>query len=246
MNKEQLEQMPMSELEQYIQSHPYGQYYKYMTAWYVYARRLLNGNGCPKDPGKALDYFEELAAAQHNSAALQAGKCYYQGIGTSSDYHEALKYFEQVSNWPDYTSREGHLWKGKCLLKMKNREQEAVNCFKQVMQGIKTAKQIQYAKLKVKNEAQYLLGVCYYYGIGVKENKETAVQHLKKAALGNDANLTAQYYLAHCYQNGIGTEVNLERAEHWRSMCFEQNCKKLVDEMKEVLGITLKDICKER
>ena len=130
MNKEQLEQMPMSELEQYIQSHPYGQYYKYMTAWYVYARRLLNGNGCPKDPGKALDYFEELAAAQHNSAALQAGKCYYQGIGTSSDYHEALKYFEQVSNWPDYTSREGHLWKGKCLLKMKNREQEAVNCFK--------------------------------------------------------------------------------------------------------------------
>ena len=45
MNKEQLEQMPMSELEQYIQSHPYGQYYKYMTDWYVYARRLLTGNG---------------------------------------------------------------------------------------------------------------------------------------------------------------------------------------------------------
>lgn len=114
------------------------------------------------------------------------------------------------------------------------------------MQGIKTPKQIQYAKLKVKNEAQYLLGMCYYYGIGVKENKETAVQHLKKAALGNDANLTAQYYLAHCYQNGIGTEVNPERAEHWRSMCFEQNYKKLANEMEEVLGITLKDICKER
>lgn len=57
MNKEQLEQMPMSELEQYIQSHPYGQYYKYMTAWYVYARRLLNGNGCPERSGESLGLF---------------------------------------------------------------------------------------------------------------------------------------------------------------------------------------------
>ena len=246
MNREELEQMPMSELEQYIQSHPYDQYYKNKTAWLIYACRLLNGIGCPKDPGKALDYFEELAAARENPAALQAGKCYYQGIGTSSDYHEALKYFEQVSNWPDSISREGYLWKGKCLLKMKNREQEAVNCFKQVMQGIKTPKQILHAKPKVKNDAQCLLGMCYYYGIGVKENKETAVQYLKEAALGNEANLAAQYYLADCYQKGIGTEVNLERAEHWRSMCFEQNYKELVNEMEEVLGITLIDICEKR
>ena len=76
--------------------------------------------------------------------------------------------------------------------------------------------------------------------LGVEENKETAFQYLKEASLGENASLAAQYYLARCYQNGIGTEPNPERAEHWRSMCFEQNYKELVNEMEELLGINIK------
>ena len=40
--------------------------------------------------------------------------------------------------------------------------------------------------------------------------------------------------------SNIGTEPNPERAEHWRSMCFEQNYKELVNEMEELLGINIK------
>ena len=97
-----------------------------------------------------------------------------------------------------------------------------------------------YAKPEIIKEAKYLLGMCYYYGGGVEENKETAFQYLKEASLGENASLAAQYYLARCYQNGIGTEPNPERAEHWRSMCFEQNYKELVNEMEELLGINIK------
>ena len=91
------EKMDIAELEEYVQNHPYGDYYIYMHAWYVYACRLLDGKGCTKDPGKALDYFEEIAS-KSASASLQAGQCYYYGIGTSQNLKEALKYFKCASN----------------------------------------------------------------------------------------------------------------------------------------------------
>ena len=229
------EKMDIAELEQYIQKNPYNQYYKNKDAWRIYAYRLLNGTGCPKDSGKALDYFEKIAN-EDTLAALQAGQCYYYGIGTSQDLKEALKYFKCTSDNLGPISRTGYLWQGKCLLKMQ-KGQEAIECLKQVMKGVKLPKEIRYAKPEIINEAKCLLGLCYYYGIGVEENKETAFKYLKEAALEKGANLTAQYYLAQCYQNGIGTKQNPERAEHWRSMCFEQDYKKSASEMEELLGI---------
>lgn len=232
------EKMDIAELEEYVQNHPYDNYYKYKRAWYVYACRLLDGKGCTKDPGKALDYFEEIAS-KSASAALQAGQCYYYGIGTSQNLKEALKYFKCASDGLPPVSKTGYLWQGKCLLKMQ-KGQEAVECLEQVMRGVKLPRQIVYAKPEIMKEAKCWLGVCYYYGVGVKENKKTAFQYLHEASLGDEASLAAQYYLARCYQNGIGTEVNLERAEHWRSMCFEQNYKEVVNEMEELLGINIK------
>ena len=232
------EKMDIAELEEYVQNHPYGDYYIYMHAWYVYACRLLDGKGCTKDPGKALDYFEEIAS-KSASASLQAGQCYYYGIGTSQNLKEALKYFKCASNDLGPISKTGYLWQGRCLLKMQ-KGQEAIVCLERVIEGIKSPKKIMYAKPEIIKEAKYLLGMCYYYGVGVEENKETAFQYLKEASLGENASLAAQYYLARCYQNGIGTEPNPERAEHWRSMCFEQNYKELVNEMEELLGINIK------
>ena len=151
-------------------------------------------------------------------------KCYYYGIGTSQNLKEALKYFKCASNDLGPISKTGYLWQGKCLLKMQ-KGQEAIVCLERVIEGIKSPKKIMYAKPEIIKEAKYLLGMCYYYGVGVEENKETAFQYLKEASLG---------------QNGIGTEPNPERAEHWRSMCFEQNYKELVNEMEELLGINIK------
>ena len=235
---EELEKMDVAELEQYIQNHPYDQYYKNKDAWRIFAYRLLNGIGCPKDPGKALDYFETIAHVDA-SAALQAGQCYYYGIGTSQDLKEALKYFKYSSDNLGLISRTGYLWQGKCLLKMQ-KGQEAIECFEQVMKTAQSRKGPAYTKPEIIKEAKCLLGMCYYYGIGVKENKETAFQYLKEAALEEGANLIAQYYLAQCYQYGIGTEQNPERAEHWRSVCFEQNYKELESTIEDLLGVSIK------
>ena len=236
MNTGNFERMDMIDLEQYTLNHPYENRYKNRNAWYVYGCRLLDGRGCPKDPEKALDHFEEISC-KDSRAALQAGFCYYNGVGTSQDMEEALKYFRRVSDVLGIISREGYLWMGKCLLKIQ-KGQEAIACLKKVMENVKVLNKIVHAKPEIEKEAKCLLGMCHYYGIEVKENKEIALQYFKEASLGERANLIAQYYLSHCYQKGIGTKVNPKRAEHWRSICFEQDYKGLVNEMKNMVGVT--------
>ena len=56
------EKMDIAELEEYVQNHPYGDYYIYMHAWYVYACRLLDGKGCTKDPAKPWTISKRLPA----------------------------------------------------------------------------------------------------------------------------------------------------------------------------------------
>ncbi len=236
---EKFEKMDISELEEYVQNHPHDDCKLYERAWYVYACRLLDGTECSQNPRKALDYFEELAVNKKNSsAALQAGQCYYYGIGTSQNLKEALKYFKCASNDLGPISRTGYLWQGKCLLKMQ-KGQEAIVCLERVMEGIKSPKKIMYAKSEIIKETKCWLGMCYYYGVGVKEDKKTAFRYLHEASLGDGASLAARYYLARCYQNGIGTDANPERAEHWRSVCFEQDYKELVSEMEGMLGVSM-------
>ena len=55
--------------------------------------------------------------------------------------------------------------------------------------------------------AQYHLGECYYYGKGVVQKYNTAVEWYRKAAQQGYA--SAQYSLANCYYNGRGIQRDL-------------------------------------
>ncbi|RHZ80923.1 hypothetical protein Glove_130g33 [Diversispora epigaea] len=60
---------------------------------------------------------------------------------------------------------------------------------------------------------QNYLGDCYYYGTGVRKDKEKAFQWYLKSAEGG--NLLGQSNLGYCYQNGIGTTKDEEKAFQW-------------------------------
>lgn len=224
MKKEELENMSIAELEETIKKLPCNR--EHVLCRLVYAKRLLKGNGCVKNEWRALDCFEEIAS-KCEPAALQAGLCYFHGIGCISNYKKALRYFELLRDSREF-STEGYLWKGKCLLRM--REKGVTDCFHKVIKDAPNNIQTE----KIQKEAYFLLGMCYYYGIDTKKNAERAFDFLNKAAQGNGARREAKYYLVLCYENGIGTPPDTEKAMYWRSECFNQDYTKLINETKEL------------
>ena len=70
------------------------------------------------------------------------------------------------------------------------------------------------------DKAQYKLGVCYYYGDGVEQNYEKAVEWYMKSA--NQGNSNAQNDLGYCYGKGYGVEQNMEKEVEWYTKAANQ------------------------
>ena len=68
--------------------------------------------------------------------------------------------------------------------------------------------------------AQYNLGYCYHYGIGVEQDLEKAVYWCTLAAEQGFA--SAQYNLGDFYSNGRGVKQDLEKAVEWYTKSAEQ------------------------
>ena len=68
--------------------------------------------------------------------------------------------------------------------------------------------------------AQYNLGVCYYNGYGVTQDKSQAVYWYRKAAdQGHDM---AQFNLGVCYYNGYGVTQDKSQAVYWLKKAADQ------------------------
>jgi len=68
--------------------------------------------------------------------------------------------------------------------------------------------------------AQYKLGVCYYYGEGVPVDYAKAVKWYQKAA--EQGHARAQCELGYCYQNGNGVPKDYKKAEELYKKAAEQ------------------------
>lgn len=67
-----------------------------------------------------------------------------------------------------------------------------------------------YANEIMSTDWRIILGICYYYGIGMEKDYENAVDSFHKLAMSGCA--SAQRRLASCYFNGHGVEQNYDEA----------------------------------
>jgi len=83
--------------------------------------------------------------------------------------------------------------------------------------------------------AQNNLGVCYYYGNGIRKDYEKAADCFAKAAEQGNAN--AQKNLGLCYYDGEGVPQDYEKAVHWLAKATEQGMDTPLDDAKMFLEI---------
>lgn len=144
------------------------------------------------------------------------------------DYEKALHYFKRLSK-NHFWQQAGYLGMGKCYLKSGD-VQKAFECLRQVSNDHRVSSLIE----EDQREAQFLLGVLYYEGIGCEQDLIQAFTYFEKAACGNTPCHSAWYYLVICYREGKGTTVDMEMAKYWALKCFELNYEKIVGETKEL------------
>ena len=105
-----------------------------------------------------------------------------------------------------FTSTEQRIENCKQYYEQKNYKTAFINCFKAVE--------------KNNSESQYYLALMYYYGYGIPEDKNIAVELLKKAS--ENGNADAQGALGLAYSNGNGVAQDRAQAVHWWQKAAEQ------------------------
>ena len=165
----------------------------YARAQYNLGVCYYNGEGVEQDYEKAVKLYREAAEQGSSSAQCNLGVCYNNGVGVEQDYEEAVKWYRKaVVQEYAFGQLEGFR---SCVCKGNGVEQ-------------------------VYAIAQYYLGMCYYYGEGVKQDYEAAVKLYREAAEQGVAD--AQCELGLCYYFGEGVEQDYEEAVKWYRKAAEQ------------------------
>lgn len=122
----------------------------------------LQGKGIPKDYVKAMEYYKIALDLGELDALNEIGVMYEQGLGVEVDKEKALSYYEQgvkLNNQLSKISYASYLY-----------SHNDPKCFDY----------LQEAYLAGVLESNFLLGICYIKGIGVKQNVKMGVELVKQ------------------------------------------------------------------
>ena len=172
----------------------------YQPAMESLGHMYYSGDGVTKDYRKALDYFERGIACGNPYAMLMAARQYERGEGTKTDKEKAMKLYTQAYDFlyemaieDDYKAQ---LWMGfwyfdGCeLIGVHPDYAQAVSWFRK-------AATVDFP------EAQYYLGLCYEFGLGIVQDNEEAVRLYKLAAQKQNPDPLCNLALMFYYGQGV-------------------------------------------
>lgn len=201
---------------------------------YNYARRLLAGDGCPRDVEGAIQWLEFSSDKGYAEATTCLGNIYDEGVVGEIDYQKAVHYFRKGHELGDSYStnnlarcyEEGHgVQKSpQKALELFLEAAKQNNCVAEYNVGrwywsAKGKKdEIQKALYWLRRSAKHghphplvYLGLAYENGYGVKQNFKKAFLYYKQAHELEPG--VGAYQLAACYEKGLGCKQNLAEAK---------------------------------
>jgi TPR repeat protein len=83
---------------------------------------------------------------------------------------------------------------------------------------------------------QVLLGLCYFHGVGVPEDKAKAVEWFRKAAEQEDVwkLAEAEYQLGYCYSHGYGVLQDEAESIKWYRKAAEQGHEEAIELLRKI------------
>lgn len=210
-------------------------------AQYYISLMYFNGYGIPKDDEMAFKYCEKSVRNGYHDALLDLGKMYVEGIGTKNNYKKGFDCFKKSVENKNIEAKYclGLMYKlgigvrqdekiADTLLKesfkyYKQREENEADFIQlhlafMYLEGLGTKKDYKkaikcYKKLAKNGDsnAQFLVGLFYYYGLfGSKHDYNKAIKWFKKSA--KQGKIEAELIIADMYLEGNGFIQNYKKA----------------------------------
>ncbi|MBR6042452.1 MAG: sel1 repeat family protein [Paludibacteraceae bacterium] len=158
------------------------------------------------DNKTAFEWFTKAAEQGHAKAQKEVAYYYYEGKIVDQSYEKYIEWMTKSANQgnADAQHRLGRFFDEGADGVPQNYELGAMWLTKAAEQG--------------DTESAYYLAEHYYWGNGVPEDNEKAIEWFKKAAEGDVHHRTtkdAQWRMGEIYENGYGVDADLEVAADW-------------------------------
>lgn len=181
-------------------------------------RYLFGNDGFRKDYEKAVELFQELAAAGSARGQTQLGYCYREGLGVPKDQGMAV-YWYQLAAEGGCASAQYKL--GMCFEKehgVDKNLKEALKWYKKAVdQDYEPAKK----QMKILNTELHQKADDFYYGKNGEEvDYDQAFKLYQLAASSGEAR--SQCEVGYCYSFGKGVEQDAELAVYWYTLAADQ------------------------
>ena len=157
------------------------------------------GIGIEQDMEAAADYFQRAARLGCRDALWRLGDMYLQGEGVERNATMAEVFYEEAA--------DRGVASAMCMLgdrSFYSNKEKKEDIYKEAVRWYEKA---------AKREDEwglYALGICYYYGYGVKKSRKKAAKlFMRSSAYGCP---DALWHLATCFYNGIGVKKNKKKA----------------------------------
>ena len=128
-----------------------------------------NGDGVETNKAEAVKWCRKAAEQGEGHAQFMLGMFYYSGDGVNQNKEEATKWFDAIQEQDPLMQ---YAW-GCNFLKVKGIAPELT---KEAVQWFRKAAE------QGEAHAQFMLGMCYFNGVGITQDKTEAVKWLQKAA----------------------------------------------------------------
>jgi TPR repeat protein len=157
----------------------------------------FTGQYIPQDSAEAVRWFRKAAEGGDPIGQNRLAECYDKGNGVPKDYSEAVKWYRKAAE----QGYEPSLFSLSSRLLFQDE-------VKNYQEGAKWTRVL---ANKGNQYGQYIMGVCYQFGMGVDKDYTKAVQWYKKSSNQGVAEASSQ--LAYLYEKGYGVKKDLEEAK---------------------------------
>ncbi len=181
----------------------------YDPAKYEAGKKYISGQGTRKNYDAAYEHFISAAKNGFAPAEYEVANCFFDGKGAMKDRESAYMYYCYAYESDDINRANAAYKIGLCHLRGLGIEKDEGLAFDWFSISANSGNL----------DAMYMLGECYYFGVGTSVNEVSAVNCFLKAekminSSGEDTRKYVSLYLAlgHCLEHGIGIESDPRRA----------------------------------
>lgn len=179
------------------------------------------GDYLDMDPVKAVHWYKK-AAEQGITGAMVNLACILEGDrGVETNHREMLYWYRRAAENGHTLGQSNY---GRCLYYGIGTEKKLPEAVRWMTAAIETS--------DTNDGALYLLGICYYFGDGVNQDRAKAVELYKRAAQLDHGGAACELGL--CYIDGDGVERNVEEGMKWLQVAADFGSTAAMEKLEKI------------